>query len=165
VGSTAAAEGFPIPVATVGVTMRLSARTEYAAIAAVELARRGDAGGPVGMRAICDAQRVPARFLVHILLQLKRAGIVASVRGAGGGYRLARPAAAITLRDIREAVDGEAERPAPLTAELAGTSRVAAALGAAWDAAARAEAEALARVTLADLAARSREAGQTMYYI
>lgn len=145
--------------------MRLSARTEYAAIAAVELARRGDAGGPVGMKTICDAQRVPPRFLVHILLQLKRAGIVASVRGAGGGYRLARPAAAITLRDIREAVEGATERPAPLTADLAGASRAATALLAAWDAAARAEAEALARVTLADLAARSREPGQAMYYI
>jgi len=145
--------------------MRLSARTEYAAIAAVELARRGDAGGPVGMKTICDAQRVPPRFLVHILLQLKRAGIVASVRGASGGYRLARPAAAITLRDIREAVEGATERPAPLTADLAGASRAATALLAAWDGAARAEAEALARVTLADLAARSREPGQTMYYI
>jgi Rrf2 family protein len=145
--------------------MRLSARTEYAALAAVELARRGDAGGPVGMKTICDAQRVPARFLVHILLQLKRAGIVTSVRGAGGGYRLARPAAAITLRDIREAVDGATERPAPLTAELAGASRTATALLAAWDGAARAEAEALALVTLADLAARSREPGHTMYYI
>lgn len=145
--------------------MRLSARTEYAAIAAVELARRGDTGGPVGMKMICDAQRVPGRFLVHILLQLKRAGIVASVRGAGGGYRLARPAAAITLLDIREAVDGEPERSAPMTASLAAASRVAAVLGSAWEAAARAEAEALAAVTLADLAARSREAGQTMYYI
>jgi DNA-binding IscR family transcriptional regulator len=70
--------------------MRLSARTEYAAIAAVELARRGDAGGPVGMRAICDAQRVPPRFLVHILLQLKRAGLVVSVRGVARRERRRR---------------------------------------------------------------------------
>ena len=145
--------------------MRLSARTEYAAIAAVELARRGDAGGPVGMKAICDTHGVPARFLVHILLQLKRAGIVTSVRGAGGGYRLARPAAEVTLRDIQAAVDGAAEPSAPVTAGLAGSSRVAAALLAAWQGAARAEAESLAAVTLADLAARSREAGQAMYYI
>jgi len=145
--------------------MQLSARTEYAAIAVVELARRGEAGGPVGMKAICDAQRVPARFLVHILLQLKRAGIVASVRGAAGGYRLARPATEITLRDIRAAVEGVVERVAPMTAHLAATSRVAATLGAAWDAVALAEAEALAAVTIADLAARSREAGQAMYYI
>ena len=145
--------------------MRLSARTEYAAVAAVELARRGESGGPVGMKTICEAHDIPARFLVHILLQLKRAGIVTSVRGAGGGYRLARPAADITLHDIHAAVDGLAEQSAPVTAQLAGRSRVAATLLAAWESAARAEAEALASVTLADLAARSREAGQAMYYI
>jgi Rrf2 family protein len=145
--------------------MRLSARTEYAALAAVELARRAEAGRPIGMKAIADAQRVPGRFLVHILLELKRAGIVTSVRGAGGGYQLARPAADITLRDIQAAVDGSAEAVAPVTAGLARGSRAAAALAAAWDEAARAEAEALAAVSLADLAARSREAGQAMYYI
>jgi len=63
--------------------MRLSARTEYAAIAAVELARRDGSGGPVGMKAICEGQAVPSRFLVQILLQLKRAGLVTSVRGVG----------------------------------------------------------------------------------
>jgi Rrf2 family protein len=145
--------------------MRLSARTEYAALAVVELARWGEAGGPVGMKAIADSQRVPGRFLVHILLELKRAGIVTSVRGAAGGYRLARPAAEITLRDIQAAVDGTAEPVAPVAAGLARGSRAAAALVAAWDEAARAEAEALAGVTLADLVARSREAGQAMYYI
>jgi Rrf2 family protein len=145
--------------------MRLSARTEYAALAAVELARRGDASRPLGMKAIADSQRVPCRFLVHILLELKRAGIVTSVRGAGGGYRLARPAAEITLRDIQAAVDGAAEPAAPVTAGLARGSRAAAGLLAAWHDAARAEAEALAAVTLADLAARSREPGQAMYYI
>jgi Rrf2 family cysteine metabolism transcriptional repressor len=145
--------------------MRLSARTEYAAIAAAELARRGDAGRPVGMKAICDAQGVPATFLVHILLELKRAGIVASVRGAGGGYRLARPAAEITLRDIEAAVEGEAATPAPITMGLAGSSRTAASLLAAWDAAAEARRLALEEVTLADLAARSRSPGEAMYYI
>jgi len=145
--------------------MRLSARTEYAALAAVELARRGEAGRPVGMKAIADSQRVPGRFLVHILLELKRAGIVASVRGAAGGYRLARPAAEITLRDIQAAVDGAVEPVAPVTTGLARGSRTAAALAAAWDDAARAETETLAAITLADLAARSREAGQSMYYI
>jgi Rrf2 family protein len=145
--------------------MRLSARTEYAALAVVELARWGEAGRPVGMKAIADSQRVPGRFLVHILLELKRAGIVTSVRGAAGGYRLARPAAEITLRDIQAAVDGTAEPVAPVAAGLARGSRAAAALVAAWDEAARAEAEALAAVTLADLVARSREAGQAMYYI
>jgi len=66
--------------------VKVSARTEYAAIAAVEIARQSDDDSPVRMRSICEAQQIPARFLVHILLQLNRAGIVKSVRGAGGGY-------------------------------------------------------------------------------
>lgn len=52
-----------------------------------------------------------------------------------------------------------------MTAGLAGSSRVAAALLAAWHGAARAESDSLTAVTLADLAARSREGGQAMYYI
>lgn len=145
--------------------MRLSARVEYAAIAAVELARRGVAGGPVGMKEICEAHGVPAKFLVHILLELKRAGLVRSVRGVGGGYLLARPADEITLRDIEAALAGEPESAAPVTAALAGSSRVAASLKAAWEAAAEARAAALEGVTLADLVARSRGAGEPMYYI
>jgi len=145
--------------------MQLSARTEYAAIAAVELARRAQGGRPVGMKAICDAQRVPAKFLVHILLQLKRAGIVTSVRGAGGGYRLARPADQITLRQIEAAVEGEPASPAPLTIGLARSSRAAAALSAVWREAAEARAAALEAVTLADLVTASLEPGQAMYFI
>jgi Rrf2 family protein len=145
--------------------IRLSARTEYAAIAAVELARRDDGGGPVGMKAICQEQGVPARFLVHILLQLKRAGLVTSVRGVGGGYRLARPAAEITLRDIHAAVEGQVEAVAPVAEKLAGRSRAAAAVLAVWQAAAEAEAAVLEGVSLADLVVRSREPDQSMYYI
>jgi len=145
--------------------MRLSARTEYAAIAAAEIARRSDAERLVGMKTICEAQGVPPKFLVHILLELKRAGIVTSVRGAGGGYRLARPAGEITLRDIEAAIEGEGATPAPITTQLAGSSRTAAGLLAAWRAAAEARSAALQDVTLADLAARSRTAGEAMYYI
>ena len=135
--------------------MRLSAKTEYAAMAAVELARRSDAVEPVRIRAICEAQGVPARFLVHILLQMKAAGIVASTRGAAGGYRLARPPETITLDDIRRAVDGPGDAAAPVTAVLA----------AAWHEAAEAESEALSGITLADLAGRCRSATDAMYYI
>ena len=78
--------------------------------------------------------------------------------------RAVGPVRSLPAKHLSKAVP-RTERPAPLTADLAGASRAATALLAAWDGAARAEAEALARVTLADLAARSREPGQTMYYI
>ena len=99
--------------------MRLSAKTEYAALAVVELARRIDCPTPVRIREICAAQGVPPRFLVQILLQLKAAGIVTSTRGAAGGYRLARRPEEISLADIRGAIEGAADAAAPVTAELA----------------------------------------------
>ena len=145
--------------------MRLSAKTEYAALAAVELARRVDSPSPVRIREICAAQGVPPRFLVHILLQLKAAGIVVSVRGAAGGYRLAKPADTVTLHDIRNAVDGPADAAAAISTELGKKSRTAAVLAAAWESAAEAEAEALAEITLASLAARCKPTGDSMYYI
>ncbi|MGI9176923.1 MAG: RrF2 family transcriptional regulator [Pirellulales bacterium] len=145
--------------------MRLSAKTEYAALAALELARRGDAAAPVRIREICAAQGVPPRFLVHILLQLKAAGIVASIRGAAGGYRLAKPADEVTLLDLRAAVEGAGDGVAPFLSGVAKRSRVAAVLAAAWETAAEAEAESLAEITLASLAAKCRSAGDSMYYI
>ncbi|MFN9367386.1 MAG: RrF2 family transcriptional regulator [Planctomycetia bacterium] len=144
--------------------MRLSARTEYAAIAAVELARHWQAEEPVRIREISATQGVPARFLVHILLQLKQAGLVASTRGAAGGYRLARPPEEITLDDLRAAIEGPGTDVAPVTAALASRSRLAGALADSWGAAARAEADALRGTTLADLVARCRS-GEAMYYI
>ena len=83
--------------------MRLSAKTEYAAIALLELARNWAGDEPVRIRSICAAHGVPSRFLVQILLQLKGAGIVTSTRGAAGGYHLAREPESITLEGDRGA--------------------------------------------------------------
>ena len=63
--------------------MRLSAKADYALRATVELASQGE--GHVKAEALARAQSVPLRFLEHILLDLKHAGIVASPRGAEGG--------------------------------------------------------------------------------
>lgn len=144
--------------------MRISAKTEYAAIAALELARCRGTADPVRLRSISEGQGVPEKFLVQILLQLKAAGLVTSTRGAAGGYRLARPPEDITLADIRGAIEGDGDA-APTTAELAGRSRAAAALAAAWDEGARAEADALRGVSLADLLDRCRSVADAMYYI
>ncbi|MFM7207295.1 MAG: RrF2 family transcriptional regulator [Planctomycetaceae bacterium] len=145
--------------------MRLSAKTEYAALAVVELARRVESPTPVRIREICAAQGVPPRFLVHILLQLKAAGIVASVRGAAGGYRLAKPPAEVTLLDVVTAVEGPADGAAPLSTELGRKSRTAATLVSAWETIAAAEARALVEITVASLAARCGAPGDSMYYI
>ncbi len=58
------------------------------------------------IREIAEANGIPERYLVQILLQLKGAGLVASTRGASGGYRLARPAAQISVGEVLAAIDG-----------------------------------------------------------
>ena len=64
--------------------MRISAKAEYACVAMLELAANFAEPQPLRIKAIADSQGIPQRFLVQILLQLKTAGLVASVRGAAG---------------------------------------------------------------------------------
>lgn len=85
--------------------MRISAKAEYACVAMLELAASYADNQPVRIKAIADAQGVPQRFLVQILLQLKTAGLVASVRGASGGYQLARPPESVSLAAVINAID------------------------------------------------------------
>ena len=147
--------------------MRLSAKTEYASIAVLELARNWGSEEPVRIRSICAAHRVPSRFLVQILLQLKGAGIVTSTRGASGGYQLARPPAEITLDDVFRVMEGPDEVITAITADLAGAgqSRSVSVLLDAWRHVATAETEALQAVTFAELVDRSRATVESMYYI
>ena len=83
--------------------MRISAKSDYAVRAAVELAA---GNGMVKGEAIAQAQDIPLRFLENILSDLRHAGIVRSQRGADGGYALAVPAAEVTVADVIRAVDG-----------------------------------------------------------
>ncbi len=84
--------------------MRVSARADYAIRALLELTAAGDA--PVRADAIARAQGIPAKFLENLLVDLRRARLVVSQRGRDGGYRLARPAAKVTLADVIRAIDG-----------------------------------------------------------
>ena len=84
--------------------MRISAKVDYAVRAAIELAAAGSE--PVKGERIADAQDIPLKFLENILGELKHTGIVASRRGASGGYWLAKPADAVSLGDIVRAVEG-----------------------------------------------------------
>jgi Rrf2 family protein len=84
--------------------MRLSAKADYALRASLELASAGE--GHVKAEALARAQAIPLRFLEQILLDLKHAGLVASQRGAEGGYWLAKPPIEISLADVIRAVEG-----------------------------------------------------------
>ncbi|WP_198372508.1 Rrf2 family transcriptional regulator [Roseomonas rosulenta] len=91
--------------------MRLSTRGRYAVMAMVEMAAREgrDAacaqGRPVTLAEIAAAQHLSVAYLEQLFARLRRAGLVASARGPGGGYRLARPPAAIPIAEVVEAAD------------------------------------------------------------
>jgi Rrf2 family protein len=90
--------------------MRITAKVDYAVRAGIELARAAPETGspPVPLKGhdIAAAQDIPVKFLENILSELKRSGIIASRRGAEGGYWLAPPAAEISVADIIRAVEG-----------------------------------------------------------
>jgi Rrf2 family protein len=84
--------------------MRVTTWTEYSLIISIHLAKRGRGGhGPVAARELADSERLPADYVEQILLRLRRAGLVESVRGAKGGYFLAREPATISVRDVMTA--------------------------------------------------------------
>lgn len=83
--------------------LRLSTRSQYSLKAMLDLSLTGD-HTPVSGRTIAQRQGIPAPFLEKLLLDLRRAGLVVSQRGAQGGYRLARPPERIRVSEILLAV-------------------------------------------------------------
>src|SRR5574341_821322 len=147
--------------------MRMSAKSEYALLAVLDLAQRpGD--GLVPIQDIAARQAIPQRYLEQVLLALKRAGILASRRGSAGGYHLTRPPEQISVGDVLRAVEGSG---APFETERRPGARNGAAandLSELWDEIARAVSEVVDRVSFGDLVARAlarRSAAQPMYHI
>jgi Rrf2 family iron-sulfur cluster assembly transcriptional regulator len=88
--------------------MRLSSKGRYAVMAMADLARHSAAAEPpraVSLAEISGRQDLSLAYLEQLFTHLRRGGIVHSVRGPGGGYRLARPAAQLAIADIVRAVD------------------------------------------------------------
>src|SRR4051794_39795262 len=141
--------------------MRVSAKAEYACVAMLELAANYKSPQPLRIKAIADAQGIPQRFLVQILLQLKTAGLVASVRGAAGGYKLARPPERISLADVVNAVSSDqAVTPASTRA-----SSALQALHSVWSEIQAQEQRLLESFSLADLGRRARDYNALSYQI
>lgn len=84
--------------------MRLTTKGRFAVTAMVDLAMRGD-HSPVTLAGISERQKISLSYLEQLFGKLRRNNIVSSVRGPGGGYRLARPAAEIPISEIILAVD------------------------------------------------------------
>jgi Rrf2 family protein len=87
--------------------LELGRRADYAIRAAVDLARHAGDERRRKARAIAAEMDIPVGYVPQILAELVRAGLVASVAGRDGGYRLARPPAEVDLLEVVRAVDGD----------------------------------------------------------
>jgi Rrf2 family protein len=146
--------------------MRISSKGEYGLRALFDLAQRyGE--GPIQSHEIHQRQGIDENYLNQILILLRKAGLIDSVRGPQGGHRLARPPAQITLLEALLALEGPilpadtgrdgAEPEEPLDREL---------LRGVWSGAREALEHYLGAITLDDLYQRKRQrVGEVMYYI
>lgn len=142
--------------------MKISAKTEYACIAMLELAASYGSGEPVRIRSIADEHGIPSRFLVQILLQLKGAGFVTSTRGASGGYQLVKSPEEISLADVMQVIEGAEE---PIVSSASPDSVAGKVLRQAWQEVADVEQEMLRSITFSELIERSQKQAENMYYI
>jgi len=83
--------------------MRVTTWTEYSLLITLHLARNGSS--PVPARVVADEEQLPADYTEQICLRLRRAGLVRSVRGAKGGYLLAKNPAQISVKDVMNACE------------------------------------------------------------
>ncbi len=122
-----------------------------------ELSRTQENRVPMTSLTIAERRGIPEKYLVHILLQLKRAGLAHSVRGAQGGYILAKSVDQITLFDIVTAIDGAILDPLPVSGHDADDMRET------WREAAAGIQRVLENITLREMCERA--AKSNMYYI
>lgn len=85
--------------------MRLTAKSEYGVLAAIDLACHYGSG-PVSAREIAERRGIPPRFLEQLFVSLRRAELVTAVRGAKGGFVLSRDPLEISVLDVVEALEG-----------------------------------------------------------
>ncbi|AFY64617.1 RrF2 family transcriptional regulator [Geitlerinema sp. PCC 7407] len=101
--------------------MKLTTRGHYSVKALLDLSLQ-PGYGPASVKAIAQRQDLPAPYLEKLLIELRRAGLVQSIRGVHGGYQLARSPVEISLGQILDAVGETVDPLSRLTpdAELAG---------------------------------------------
>lgn len=137
--------------------MKISQKLEYACRALAQLAKHHDGSTLTRLEDLAQREAVSANFLVQILNDLRRGGLVESRRGKAGGYLLSRSPRELTLRHIVEAVD-----PALLQNTTTPRGESGAAVKQVWESVSKNFCESLERITLEALAAQP--AGP-MFYI
>ena len=88
--------------------MKLSTKGRYGLRAFIDLAEY-EGVGPVSISSISERQDISERYLEQLRAKMKKAGLVKSVRGAGGGYILARKASEISVGDVLRALEGRTQ--------------------------------------------------------
>lgn len=146
--------------------MKVSLRATYGIMAAVDLAMQAGTT-PVQAKSIARRQAIPSRFLEQVLHAMKKAGLVASQRGAQGGYVLSKKPSEVSVVEILEALDG------PLLASIQNgrspsrrSSKPELLLGKVWEQVHQAERHVLEAVTVEELAEQQRiiEQQRTLMY-
>ena len=130
--------------------MRVSAKSDYALRALIEMAGRTD-GAPVSAEELGRLQEIPHGFLQAILADLRRSGVVVSQRGQSGGWRLNRAPEEISVADVIRAVDGPLVSVYGLRPEAVSYNQSAAVLQHVWIAARRSLRDVFEEVTLAHM--------------
>lgn len=143
--------------------MSFTARTAYGLVALLELASLPDDGAVLQVGEIARRQSIPERYLEQMLASLRQAGLLRSLRGPRGGYRLARHPSQICLAEVVECLEGKARgdgRQDPATPEFAVVASLEMALQ-------RCRSELLAGRTLAGLLEERElfKATPVMYFI
>ena len=129
----------------------VTAKSRYAVVGMAELSR--SSGDPVPIAVIAERRGIPLQFLEQLFTTLRRAGLLVSQRGVGGGYRLARSAEQITVLEVVQALDGRVGEEGKEA-------------GGIWAEGVEALRETFSSNTIADIARReSQESGVGMYYI
>jgi Rrf2 family protein len=139
--------------------MRISARCDYACKALLELSLHWPSKEPLSISAISQRQAIPLRYLVQILIQLKRMGLVESIRGKQGGYRLLKPPFKITLGEVIRRTCG------PLLPLAESALNKDSAFETVWKELEQAMAEVVDRITFEDISNKVKGRGAIIYQI
>lgn len=86
--------------------MKLSTKGRYGLRAMIDLALNSEDGNAVSIQSVSERQNISESYIEQLVRKLRTEGLVISVRGAGGGYELARPASQISVGDVLRALEG-----------------------------------------------------------
>lgn len=145
--------------------MELSAKSEYALLALLEMSAAYEQEEPLQIRQIASRHMIPDRYLEQLMATLRRKGLVRSQRGARGGYLLAKPPWQISILDVLNCIEGIDSKLAQKRPDNDDVSRNL--IRSVWLEACDAASQILAKHTLQDLCERRRayQQADVMYYI